>query len=112
MGVGDKRQREEGAGGHHARLQYSKVDPETSKYFGEISGHLQTLGSIEEKQLLADNVIEETVGREVDIATDAACSRIVEALLPFASLQALCTFTKNCVANENLGQICTRYVQN
>jgi hypothetical protein len=98
-----KRDREGGGDGRHSR-----IDKETLNYFAEIDTHFKSLTDDEDRQLLAGNVLGDAAGREADLATDAACSRVLEALLPFASNEALCTFTTACVEGENLGTMCTR----
>lgn len=61
----------------------------------------------EERQLLADNVLEEAAGRAAALATDAACSRVLEALLPLASTPRLAAFVSACVSGEALATVCT-----
>jgi hypothetical protein len=111
--AGHKRGREDGAGGGRAhageRHSFSRVDADTATYFREIDGTLKTLDDDSEKRLLADNVLEEAAGQEVEIATDAACSRVVEALIAHASLERQAAFLSKCVEGENLGGICTRW---
>eukprot|EP00889_Picochlorum_renovo_P008035 jgi/Picre1/35065/NNA_002530.t1 len=69
--------------------RYSRLDSETQSYFREVDAHFKTLvedgSSSEEQEILIGNVFEEIQGREVDIVTDAECSRIVEALIGHAS---------------------------
>ena len=48
-------------------------------------------------------------GRQAEVAADAACSRVLEGLLPHASGAALCAFVRGCVEGESLGAICTRW---
>ena len=95
----------EGSQGRHSRL-----DAEQLSYYAEIDTHFKGLTDDEDKHLLANNVLGDAAGREAEVATDAACSRVVEALLPFASTEALCTFTKSCVEGDSLGTMCTRWV--
>jgi len=103
--MGKKREREEGG----ARRQHSRLEAEVLAYYEEIDAHFKSLTDDEERQLLADNVLGDAAGKEAAVATDAACSRVLEALLPFASTEALCTFTKACVEGESLGAMCTRW---
>lgn len=107
MSAGKKRQRDDD--GH--QTTFARVDQETSQYFNEINTHFKTLDSHEDKQLLANNVLEEAAERGAEVATDAACSRVLEALLPFASIEAISKYAKHCVEGENLGKLCTRYVE-
>lgn len=107
--AGVKRQRDEqgppaaGAGRFHSNL-----GEETLGYFNEIREHLKNIEDDEERQLLADNVLEETAGQEVEIATDAACSRVLESLIAHATAEKKATFLMACVEGDNLGLICTR----
>lgn len=57
---------------------------------------------------MADNALGEAAGSEARVASDAACSRVLEALLPHASVAALAGFVGACVDGENLGATCTR----
>ena len=92
------------------RSGHSRLDAETLSYYAEIDGRIAELGQedAEERSLLADNALGEAGGREAEVATDAACSRVLERLLPHASTEALCTFTKACVEGDSLGAMCTR----
>jgi hypothetical protein len=101
-----KRDRDGPPGGEDFR--HSRVDAETLKYYEEIGTHFKTLDDDEEKQVLAENVLAETEGKEVDIVPDAACSRVIEALIPYASIPALDKFLRGCIQDENLGVICTK----
>jgi hypothetical protein len=92
----------------HAHQGFSRVDKETLAYFQEIDSHLKSLEDEEEKHLLAGNVLEGVLEKEVDVVTDAACSRVLEALLPWAGVPTLCAFAAKCLEGENLGTICTR----
>lgn len=84
------------------------MDAETSSYFAEIASHFQTLEDDEERGLVADNALGEAAGQEPRVAADAACSRVLEALLPHASVPALAAFVAACCEGENLGATCTR----
>ena len=106
--AGAKRAREEEGAGGGERPRVSRVDAATSSYFEELSATLRSLYDDEERQLLADNALDEVEGREAEVAADAACSRVVEALLPLASPDRSCRFLTNCVAGDNLGAVCTR----
>ncbi|KAL4419124.1 hypothetical protein ABPG77_004516 [Micractinium sp. CCAP 211/92] len=96
--MGQKREREGEKRGH------SRLPAETLQYFEEVAGRLKELDDDEERQLLADNALGEA---DSGVATDAACSRVVEALLPHASTGVLATFAKSVVEGENLGAMCT-----
>jgi hypothetical protein len=102
-----KRHREE-AEGEQRRQQRSRLDDETLRYYAEIDKHFKELQEDEERQLLANNVISDMQGKETEIVPDAACSRVLEALLPYTSNDVLDLFVRGCIQGENLGQICTR----
>ena len=104
-----KRDREapEGVDQEH-QGRYSRLDEETIRYYEEVGGHFKTLEDAEEKQILADNVLSECEGREAEIVPDAACSRVLESVIPYASIEGLENFTRGCLKEDNLGLICTR----
>ena len=58
---------------------------------------------------MADNALGEAAGSEPRVASDAACSRVLETLLPHASITALTAFVGALCEGENLGATCTRY---
>ena len=97
--MGQKREREE------PRERYSKLPSEEESYWKELGETLAGIDDPGERRLLAENSLE---GAGVPAATDAASSRIIEALLPAASTPALAAFTRACVDGENLGLMCTR----
>ncbi|PSC67230.1 Pumilio 23 [Micractinium conductrix] len=96
--MGQKREREE------PRERYSKLPSEEESYWKELGETLAGIDDPGERRLLAENSLE---GAGVPAATDAASSRIIEALLPAASTPALAAFTRACVDGENLGLMCT-----
>lgn len=71
---------------------YSTVDDSILQYFSEVKGHFDGLDDTEERSRLALNALEETSGRELQIATDVCCSRILEALLPCAPTPSITQF--------------------
>ena len=91
------------------RQVYSRLSEEVIRYFAEIDAHFILLDRDEEKALLANNVLGETEGQETQVVPDAACSRILEKLLPWASPHSLAAFIHRCIQGENLGVICTRW---
>lgn len=97
-------------GENHGQEQarYSRLNQETLQYYREINAHFKSVTDEDEKQLMADNVFEETAGREVEIVPDAECSRVLEQLIPYASTEAFVRFIENCTKDDNLGMICTR----
>jgi hypothetical protein len=70
----------------------SRVEPETLAYLTEVSAHLETLEDAEERELLLNNVLEELEGKELRVAADAACSRLLETLLAPAAPRHLIAF--------------------
>lgn len=92
-------------------MKFSRLDEETLSYFREVETHFKDLeDNGEEKEILVNNVFEEVNGRESEIVCDAACSRVVETLLPHASKALLKEFARKCIEGDNLGIICTSYV--
>jgi nucleolar protein 9 len=70
----------------------SRVEPETLAYLTEVSQHAETLEDEEERDLLLGNVLEELEGKELRVAADAVCSRLLEALLAPAAPRHLVAF--------------------
>jgi len=70
----------------------SRVEPETLAYLTEVSAHLETLDDPEERELLLNNVLEELEGKELRVAADAVCSRLLETLLAPAAPRHLIAF--------------------
>lgn len=68
------------------------MEPETLAYLTEVSAHLATLEDAEERELLLNNVLEELEGKELRVAADAVCSRLLEALLAHAGPRHLSAF--------------------
>ncbi|KAM3232888.1 hypothetical protein P3L10_018247 [Capsicum annuum] len=64
------------------RRYLKQIDPETAKYFAEIA-----------------NAIEETRGKEAELATDYIISHTLQTLLEGCSLDHLCSFLKSCAKN-------------
>eukprot|EP00249_Psilotum_nudum_P017945 c26564_g2_i2 orf=559-2487(-) len=67
-----------------------KLDTETMQYFAEISSLLGEGGAVtdpEERAILCANALEETVGKELQLACDRSCSRVLESL--FLSADAI-----------------------
>ena len=106
---GEKRGREGGPAEPASRPRFSRVDEETATYFSEIAKHLETLDDEGDRELLAENVLGEAAGKEALVASDAACSRVVERLIPYAGTAALIAFLEACTEGENLGAVCTRW---
>ncbi|XP_049934410.1 pumilio homolog 23 isoform X2 [Nymphaea colorata] len=74
-----------------------KVDSDTVKYFSEIGSLLE--GSemdFEQISAICSNALEETRGKELQLASDKILSRVVERLLENSSLGELCGFLRSC----------------
>ncbi|KAF3776392.1 Pumilio-like protein 23 [Nymphaea thermarum] len=74
-----------------------KVDSDTVKYFSEIGSLLE--GSemdFEQISVICSNALEETRGKELQLASDKILSRVVERLLENSSLGELCGFLRSC----------------
>ena len=87
----------------------SRVEPETLAYLSEVSSHYASLDDPEEKQLLLANVMEELQGKELRIATDAATSRMLEALLAGASARQLMQFLQAFTNEDELYKLAGGY---
>lgn len=74
-----------------------RVDPETAKYFMEISNLFDNKEiDFEERSTICANALEETRGKELELATDAIISHILQVLVEGCELEQLCTFLRNC----------------
>ncbi|KAI3874975.1 hypothetical protein MKW98_019548 [Papaver atlanticum] len=71
-----------------------QVDPETEKYFSEIANLFEG-AEIEERNVICGNALEETRGKELELATDYIISHNLQALLEGADLDQLCGFLQN-----------------
>ncbi|KAD6794826.1 hypothetical protein E3N88_05722 [Mikania micrantha] len=81
----------------HTSFLRQQVDPETAKYFAEISNVIEgTEIDMEERVSICGNALEETKGKEVELATDYIISHTLQTLLQGCSLDQLCTFLQNC----------------
>jgi nucleolar protein 9 len=73
------------------------VDPEAAKYFSEIASLLE--GSemdLEERTVVCSNALEETRGKELQLASDKILSRVMETLLENCNIDELCSFLQSC----------------
>ncbi|KAI7737970.1 hypothetical protein M8C21_004932 [Ambrosia artemisiifolia] len=81
----------------HTSFLRQQVDPETAKYFAEISNVIEgTEIDMEERSSICGNALEETRGKEVELATDYIISHTLQTLLQGCALDQLCTFLQNC----------------
>ncbi len=73
---------------------------------------MQALAAVqdeEERALLAGNALGEAGGRELSIATDAACSRALEALLPAAAPAAVVAFARALAQPDDYWELASRH---
>ncbi|CAL9190243.1 pumilio homolog 23-like [Musa acuminata AAA Group] len=72
------------------------VDPETIKYFAEVANLFQKNEiDLEELPTICSNALEETRGKEVELATDMTISHTLQNLLEGCDLDRLCGFLRN-----------------
>ncbi|XP_019244042.1 PREDICTED: pumilio homolog 23 isoform X2 [Nicotiana attenuata] len=77
-----------------------QIDPETAKYFAEIANAIEgTEIDPEERSVICGNALEETRGKEVELATDYIISHTLQTLLEGCSLDHLCSFLQSCAKN-------------
>lgn len=70
-----------------------QLDPETTQYFSEIANLFETEGvELEERSLICANALQETKGKEFEIATDYIVSHILETILQGCDVDHLCDF--------------------
>lgn len=86
-----------------------RATQEIVTYFEELKSHFDSLEDKEEQSLLVANALEEASGQECAVATDAACSRVLEALLPSAEPQQLAKFFQAVLKGEGLIAMASRY---
>nr|CAB3448110.1 unnamed protein product [Digitaria exilis] len=77
-----------------------RVDPETAKYFMEISNLFDNKEiDLDERSTICANALEETRGKELELATDAVISHTLQVLVQGCDLEQLCTFLRNCIGS-------------
>ncbi|KAL6137343.1 hypothetical protein ACLB2K_062635 [Fragaria x ananassa] len=77
-----------------------QVDPETAKYFSEIANLFESEGiDIEERSSLCSNALEETRGKEMELATDYIISHTLQTLVEGCDVDCLCAFLRGCAKN-------------
>ena len=75
-----------------------RVDPETAKYFMEISNLFDNKEiDLDERSTICANALEETRGKELELSTDAVISHTLQVLVEGCELEQLCTFLRNCI---------------
>lgn len=82
------------------KLFRKKVDPETAKYFSQISNLFESGGiDLEERPVICAHALEEAGGKELELSTDKILSRTLQHLLEGCDVNHLCAFLHNC-AND------------
>ena len=77
-----------------------RVDPETAKYYMEISNLFDNKEiGLEERSAICANALEETRGKGLELATDAVISHTLQVLVEGCELEQLCMFLRNCVGS-------------
>ncbi|KAK4427451.1 Pumilio23 [Sesamum alatum] len=85
---------------HQASYVRKQVDPETAKYFTEISNVIEGAEiDLEERSVICGNALEEARGKEVELATDYIISHTMQTLLQGCSVEHLCAFLRGCAEN-------------
>ncbi|KAK4791638.1 hypothetical protein SAY86_032051 [Trapa natans] len=75
-----------------------QVDPETAKYFNEIANLFESNAvELEERSVICGNALEETRGKEYELATDYIISHTLQTLLEACDVDNLCGFLKSCM---------------
>ncbi|ONK65403.1 uncharacterized protein A4U43_C07F36740 [Asparagus officinalis] len=74
-----------------------RVDPETAKYFTEIARLFESNEvDLEERSAICGNALEESRGKEVELATDMIISHTLQILVEGCDLEQLCAFLRSC----------------
>ncbi|KAL5755452.1 hypothetical protein ACOSQ2_020198 [Xanthoceras sorbifolium] len=74
-----------------------QVDPELVKYFSEIANLFESNEvELEERSVLCRNALEETRGKEFELATDYIISHTLQMLLEGCDVDHLCGFLRGC----------------
>ncbi|KAL9463583.1 hypothetical protein AB3S75_001402 [Citrus x aurantiifolia] len=74
-----------------------QVDPDLAKYFAEISNLFESNEvDLEERSVLCRNALEETRGKELELATDYIISHTLQTLLEGCDVDHLCSFLRGC----------------
>ncbi|KAL1564755.1 pumilio 23-like isoform X2 [Salvia divinorum] len=101
--------RDKGGAASQAESQASfvrkQVDPETAKYFSEITNVIEgTEVDMEERSVICGTALEEARGKEVELATDYIISHTMQTLLEGCTLDRLCSFLRS--SAHEFSQIC------
>lgn len=76
------------------------VDPETTRYYSEIANVIESNEiDLEERLVICGSALEESKGKEVELATDYIISHAMQSLLEGCDLDHLCGFLQSC-AND------------
>ncbi|KAJ4820412.1 Nucleolar protein 9 [Rhynchospora pubera] len=74
-----------------------RVDPETAKYFSEITNLLESnTVELDDISAICGNALEEARGKELELTTDPIISRTIQKLLESCDLDQLCGFLRGC----------------
>ncbi|XP_043705717.1 pumilio homolog 23 isoform X1 [Telopea speciosissima] len=74
-----------------------QVDPETTKYFSEIANLFEgTTVDLDDRSAICGNALEETRGKELELATDYIISHTLQTLLEGCDIDHLCGFLQSC----------------
>lgn len=89
-------------------VRLPRATQEIVTYFEELKSHFDSLDDKEEQSLLVANALQEASEQECVVATDPACSRVLEALLPAAEPQQLANFFQAVLKGEGLMAMASR----
>ncbi|KAL3720718.1 hypothetical protein ACJRO7_005517 [Eucalyptus globulus] len=74
-----------------------QVDPMTTKYFSDIANLFESNEvELEERSIICNNALEETRGKEYELATDYIISHFFQNLLEACDVDHLCGFLRSC----------------
>lgn len=76
-----------------------RVDPETIQYFSEINGLVGEEGTVEdpeERAMIIVNALDEARGKELPLACNASCGRVLETLLLSSDTEHVASFLERC----------------
>ncbi|KAG6409244.1 hypothetical protein SASPL_132278 [Salvia splendens] len=105
--LGSARKFSQNNGGSESQASFvrKQVDPETAKYFSEITNVIEgTEVDAEERSVICGTALEEARGKEVELATDYIISHTMQTLLEGCTLDRLCAFLRS--SADEFSQIC------